>query len=64
MQLISYLIQEDLFNSRFALILATSGGEKAGPLVEFERRIASGELIEGDHFQVKFILVGVGVVWK
>lgn len=41
------------------MILATTGGEKAGPLVEYERRIASGDLIEGDHFQVKFVLVGV-----
>ncbi|KAF3333057.1 lactation elevated protein 1-like protein [Carex littledalei] len=37
------------------MILATSDGEKAGPLVEYERRIASGELIEGDHFQVDTI---------
>jgi hypothetical protein len=47
------------FNSNFAMILATTGGEKAGPLVEYERRIASGDLMEGDHFQVKFILVAV-----
>ncbi|KAJ1691797.1 hypothetical protein LUZ63_015952 [Rhynchospora breviuscula] len=35
--------------------IATPNGEKAGPLVEYERRIASGELIEGDHFQVDTI---------
>ncbi|KAJ4744583.1 Lactation elevated protein 1 [Rhynchospora pubera] len=35
--------------------IATPNGEKAGPFVEYERRIASGELIEGDHFQVDTI---------
>ncbi|KAJ3693359.1 hypothetical protein LUZ60_008839 [Juncus effusus] len=29
--------------------------EKVGPLIEYERRIASGELVEGDHFQVDTI---------
>ncbi|XP_068647699.1 uncharacterized protein [Aristolochia californica] len=31
---------------------STASGVKAGPLAEYERRIASGELVDGDSFQV------------
>jgi hypothetical protein len=34
-------------------LLATLDNEKASPMAEYERRIASGELRAGDTFQVQ-----------
>ena len=35
-----------------AMYVTESNGERAGPLVEYERRIAAGELMDGDLCQV------------
>ncbi|XP_062195550.1 uncharacterized protein LOC133898814 [Phragmites australis] len=46
-----------LFRSMFSTIAADSIKDigRAGPMVEYERRIASGELVDGDSFQVDTI---------
>uniref|UniRef100_K3ZE69 Uncharacterized protein n=1 Tax=Setaria italica TaxID=4555 RepID=K3ZE69_SETIT len=43
----------DLVRSMFSTAAADS--IRGGPMVEYERRIASGELVDGDSFQVDTI---------
>ncbi|KAL6660896.1 hypothetical protein ACP70R_000280 [Stipagrostis hirtigluma subsp. patula] len=46
-----------LFRSMFSTVVADSIKDigRAGPMVEYERRIASGELVDGDSFQLDTI---------
>lgn len=34
---------------------------RGGPLIEYERRIAAGELLEGDNFQVQILFLHTSV---
>ncbi|KAL5221185.1 hypothetical protein ABZP36_025898 [Zizania latifolia] len=47
----------ELLRSRFSTVATDSIKDvaRAGPMVEYERRITSGELVDGDHFQVDTI---------
>uniref|UniRef100_A0A0D9X609 AAA+ ATPase domain-containing protein n=2 Tax=Leersia perrieri TaxID=77586 RepID=A0A0D9X609_9ORYZ len=47
----------ELLRSRFSTVAADSIKDiaRGGPMVEYERRIASGELVDGDNFQIDTI---------
>lgn len=42
-----------IFFLNIFFLLATLDNGKAGPMAEYKRRIASGELLAGDTFQVQ-----------
>jgi len=52
--LVELSIKQSLIIDMLMLVLipAAVDAGKAGPLYEYERRISSGELVDGDSFQV------------